>query len=457
MTRKLPIPERTHSSLQSVLLLCGLSVVPQLLVGQASGLKFDHISTAQGLSQDIVRSIVQDHHGFMWFGTEDGLNCFDGYSMKIYKHDSRDSTTVALNGINDIYEDSLNRLWIGTGNGLNLFDRDRDRFTRFGNAPASEGGLSSNVINMVREDRHHRLWIATAKGLNRYDEDRQRIVRYFHDQQDSTSINADEVISLLLDSRGILWATTTNGICCYDETADHFSRYLGATQPSRQRKILQLCEDRAGDLWAIEADHGVWSFDRANNTFEPLPLWLDGSRPANIHELGATVVSSIAEDSRGNLWIGHFGGLDVFDPQRRTFAHYSPDPMDPSSVSGRVITIYRDRVGTMWLGTFQGGVDRCDPNRQKFQLFRKTSNHENGLSGNYVTAVCEDKAGYVWIGTDGGLDRFDPRTHTFTHFRHEPRTKGSIGADIINALFEDRGENLWIGVGVGSWLESGPF
>lgn len=430
-----------------VIMICPCAVPPAH--SQRRDLKFDHISTPQGLSQDIVKTIVQDSQGFMWFGTEDGLNRYDGYSMKIYKYDTRDSTTVSLNGINDIYEDNRDRLWIGTSNGLNLFDRDRDRFIRLGNAPGNQGSLSDNAVLMIREDRNHRLWVATSKGLNRYDEDRQVFARYFHDPHDSTSINADGVISLLLDRSGTLWVTTTNGICRYDGTTDRFTRYLFEKRTSLRRRILQLHEDRAGTLWAIQADNGIWSFDITNNIFTPLPRPV-GPTSANAHELAGGVVNSIAEDTRGNLWIGHFSGLDVFDPQARTFAHYSTDPMDPASVSGRVIAIYRDRVGVMWLGTFQGGVDRCDPNRQKFLSYRSTSNPESGLSSNYVTAVYEDKAEYVWIGTDGGLDRFDPRTYTFTHYRHNPREEHSVGADQINALFEDVSGNLWIGAGVGT-------
>ena len=438
---------RLHATLLWLIIPIRFSVV-QFARTQPIDLTFEHISTHQGLSQDIVRSIVQDHQGFMWFGTEDGLNRYDGHSMKIYKHDSRDSSTVSLNGINDLYEDSRDRLWIGTGDGLDLYDRDHDRFVRFHNNPAYPGTLSSSLISMTREDHRNRLWVATGMGLDRYDEDRHVFVRYFHNPHDSSSINADGVISLLLDRRGTLWVTTTNGICRYDETTDRFTRYLFEARTSLQRRILQLQEDKTGNLWAIEAEHGVWSFDPAKNTFEPLPLPSNG--PATTHELGATVVNSIAEDTRGNLWIGHFSGLDVFDPQTRTFAHYSADPTDPASVSGRVITVFRDRVGVMWLGTFQGGVDRCDPNRQKFQLYRKTSNPERGLSGNYVTAVYQDKADYVWIGTDGGLDRFDPRTQTFTHYRHNPLNGHSVGSDLISALFEDGGGNLWIGVGSGA-------
>ncbi|MBM2840504.1 MAG: response regulator receiver protein, partial [Bacteroidetes bacterium] len=397
-----------HLTFLSLVITIPLGMVP-LAHSQPRDLRFDHLSTPQGLSQDIVTAIIQDHQGLMWFGTEDGLNRYDGYSMKIYKYDTRDSTTVSLNGIGDIYEDSRGRLWIGTSNGLNLFDRDRDRFIRFAHDPGNGGSLSNNGVSMIREDRHNMLWVATAKGLNRYDEDKQVFVRYFHDPHDSTSINADGVISLLLDRMGTLWFTTTNGICRYDETTDRFTRYLFEKRTSLQRRILQLHEDRAGKLWAIQADNGIWSFDVANNIFAPLPRPV-GAAPANAHELAGGVVNNIAEDARGYLWIGHFNGLDVFDPQAGTFAHYSTDPMDPASVSGRVITIYRDRVGVMWLGTFQGGVDRCDPNRQKFLSYRSTSNSESGLSSNYVTAVYEDKADYVWIGTDGGLDRFDPRT-----------------------------------------------
>lgn len=434
-----------RTTLVLLIIIIQMGALPSAL-SQPHNLKFDHLSTPQGLSQDIVKAILQDHLGFMWFGTEDGLNRYDGYSVKVYKHDPRDSTTVSLNAINDIYEDSRGRLWIGTSNGLNLFDRDRDRFIRFANDPGNVRSLSNNVVSLIREDRHNRLWVATTKGLNRYDEDRQMFVHYFHDPHDSSSINTDQVLSLLIAKSGTLWISTTNGICRYDETTDRFTRHLFEKRTSLQRKILQLHEDRAGRLWAIQADRGVWSFDGATNAFEPLPRPL-GYAAADAHQPTAGVVSSIDEDARGNLWIGHFGGLDVFDPETRTFAHYSPDPMDPTSIGGRVIVVYRDRVGVMWLGTFQGGVNRCDPNRQKFRLYRHTSNPENGLSSNYVNAVFEDNADYVWIGTDGGLDRFDARTNTITHYCHNPREEHSVGAGRINALFEDGRGNLWVGAG----------
>ncbi len=427
-------------------LACSVTALSAL--SQPRNLVFERISLAQGLSQDIVKTILQDHQGFLWFGTEDGLNRYDGYSVRVYKHDPRDSTTLAFNTINDLYEDSRDRLWIGTDNGLDLYDPTSDRFIRFGNMPADSGSLSDNVVLKIREDRHGTLWVATFHGLNRYDEVRHCFIRYRYDPHDASSINDDLVMSILPARDGSLWVATANGICRYEESSNRFTRYLFEARGGHRRSILRLIEAQPGALWLVQADRGVWNFNIAEGSLQPLPL--PTGRPANDRQLADGVVSAIAVDNAGYLWIGHFHGLDVYDPRTGSFAHYEHNPDDPDGLSGRVNCIYRDRIGVMWLGTFQGGVDRCDPYRQKFLLYRHVPGSDRSLSGNQVSAILEDRRGDVWIGTDHGLDRLDPRSGRFTHFRHMPGIVQSIGADQVNALGEDSRGNLWIGVGDGS-------
>ena len=425
--------------------MSAVCVFPESVPAQYQDVRFKRISSPEGLSQDIVKTIVQDSRGFMWFGTEDGLNRYDGYSIRVYKNNQRDTTSISHNDIHDIFEDSRQRLWIGTGSGLNFLNRNTESFQRFNNDPGNPSSISHNGVTSMCEDTRGNLWVGTHNGLNRFEEQSHAFIRYFHDPRDSTTINSNNINSVLLDKSGTLWVATDNGFCMFDEKRNRFVRYLYARRSVNQSNVTSLYEDRSGTIWVARTALGLLRLDPARKRLEPVPVEMRTSFSISSKSLGDAVVEGIAEDAYGSVWIGHFRGLDIYDPRTKIFSHFSIHADASAGLGGRVGVVYRDKVGMMWLGTYQSGVYRYDPNRQKFHLYRNDPTSKNSLNSNYVSAVFEDGSGNVWIGTEQGLDRLDARTNTFSHYRHNPADPGSIGSNQVNAILEDRNGSLWVG------------
>lgn len=412
---------------------------------QPRHLRFDQISVNEGLSQDIVRSIFQDSRGFMWFGTEDGLNRYDGYSIEVFKHDPRDSNSISQNDIDEIYEDRRQRLWIATGDGLNLLDRAGESFLHFKNDRRDPRSISSSRITAICEDSQGTLWIGTDNGLNRYDEQSGAFSSYFYEPA-SQSLGGNGINCIISGRSDTLWIGTNNGFCSF--AGGNFVRYLWNSPPTEKVNVLRLYQDQSGAVWAACAEQSLWRLDASGKKPERVPARETAGIPLVSKTLANPVVTSMQEDGNGCLWIGHFSGLDVYDPRTKTFSHFPANPESRNTPGGRVETIYRDKDGSMWLGTYQHGVYRYDPLKQRFVLHRNDPKSENSLGSNHVLAVYEDRAGIVWIGTDRGLDRFDPRLNVFTHYRHDPSNPHSIASKEVNAILEDRLGNLWIG-GIG--------
>jgi len=264
---------------------------PAFLLAQnhARGIKFERISLEQGLSQSSARRILQDHQGFMWIGTQDGLNRYDGYNFTIYKHDVQDSNSISDNWITSIHESrqalpspqGMGRdgtLWIGTRGGLNKFNREKEQFTRFVNNPKNPHSLSNNRVARIYEDRSGTLWIATPGGLNKFDREKEQCIRFVHDPNDPHSLSHNMISSI------------------YEDSASR------------------------NTLWIGTGDSGLDKFDRDNEQFTHF-----AHNPKNPNSLSHNYVFAIHEDHTGMLWIGTIDGLNKFDRQKEQFTRFRHD------------------------------------------------------------------------------------------------------------------------------------
>src|SRR5512138_193745 len=260
-------------------------------------LRFDRIGSEQGLSQSSVRVIFQDHLGFLWFGTEDGLNRYDGYTFKTYKPD-----------------------------------------------PDVANSLSDRWVTSIVEDRDGYLWIATLGGLNRYDPQRQEFSHYLHDDANPGSLSDNHVNVLYLDKSGSLWVGTANGLDLFDRQTNGFKHY--AYQPSKPegisgKYITAIYQDSRGRFWVGTASGGLNLFDPSNSTFTPYQ-----SIPNNASTISNNYVTAIIEDSQSTLWVGTREGLDRFDPDSGNFERFLHSDTDPQTVAGRTITdLFLDSTG----------------------------------------------------------------------------------------------------------------
>jgi signal transduction histidine kinase/ligand-binding sensor domain-containing protein len=407
---------------------------------------FTHITVEQGLSDQRVQAIMQDSVGFIWFGTNNGLNRYDGYDVVAYRHDPTNPHSLSGNFVEDLYEDRSGTLWVSTRSGLNAFDRRTERFTRYRHDPADPHSLSDNTVIAIYEDRSGVLWLGTAGGLNRFDRTTETFTAYQHDSANPRSLSHNTVRVIYEDRSGALWLGTLNGLNRFDRTTETFTAYQH--DPANPRSlshnvVWDIYEDRAGMLWLGTDGGGLNRFDPATGAFTHYR-----HDPDNPHSLSEDRVDSLLGDASGALWIATFGGgLSVLDAARQTFMTYRHDSTIPASLSNDYVAdITADRFGLIWIGTHGSGVDVYSPQRQSFTIYRHDPKAATSLASDNVWTVYEDQDGALWIGTqDRGLDRFDRRSGQVVHYPPDPENPQRLGHPWVAALQQDQTGALWIG------------
>ena len=427
--------------------LCSLFAAAPVRVQVQHPLRFTHLTSEQGLSFDMVRCILQDSQGFMWFGTDDGLNKYDGYTFTIYRHHRSVPDSLSEDTIYALYEDSAGTLWIGTPSGLDSFTGEGRRFIHH---PAI-----GEEVRAIYEDAAGTLWIGTTSaGLYEYDRAADQFTQYMPDPTDPYSLSDDEVSAIYEDSSGTLWVGTTGGgLNRFDRVTGRFTHYR--RDPANPHslshdRVTAIYEDRSGVLWVgtgsdYEAEVG------GLNAFEEGAFTHYLRDPHNLHSLSNNHVKAIYQAQDGALWIGTEDGLNVFDRATGVFVSYHHDPLDPHSLSDSHVTaIYQDRSGSLWLGTDSHGINKYTRVKERFRRFQHDPLDTNSLSDGSVGALWEDNTGVLWIGVpDEGLDRLDRVTNQFVHYSHDPDDPQSLGHDNVRALYQDHEGVLWIGAGRG--------
>lgn len=416
-----------------------------LYAAKQSQLRFKHLSVEDGLSHSKVYSIFQDSAGFLWFGTEDGLNRYDGYNLTVYKQDPRNPGSLSHNRILAIHEDSFGDVWIGTLGGLNKYERKTDSFTHYTVDPNDPFSISHNAIWTIYEDQHRTLWIGTlGGGLNQFLRESEQFLHYRHESGNASSLSDDAVLSIYADQTGRLWIGTANGLNRFDYQNRQFRHYLAnPADPTSlsHNYISSLCEDLSGKLW-IGTANGL-------NVFDPQTEQIRRyyTNPAQADSLSANAVSSLVQDRNGELWIGTLGGgINRFYPETDQFIRYQSLPHDSVSLSQNdVWTIYEDRSGVLWFGTLGGGVNVLNRKGEQFTYYQYDPNNSFSLSNNDVRAIYEDQAGQLWVGTLEGLNRLDPQTGDVTRYQANPQQPGSLSYNAVWSVYEDHEQNLWIG------------
>ncbi len=428
-----------------------------VLHAQTHSLKFERLSTAQGLSHSTVNCILQDRKGFMWFGTFDGLNRYDGHSFAIYKHNPKDSTSLGASGVWSLCEDSAGVLWIGTENGgLNKFERATETFTRYQNNPADSKSLSSNRVRAIYEDRTGMLWIGTlGGGLNRFDPEQKTFVRYQYDPTNPKSLSDNAVWCIYEDEQkpGVLWIGTSKGLNRlvvsaaegFDATQAAFTHYrYDATDPNSlsHDMVMAIAADQAGALWVGTNGGGLNKLNREQGTFTRYQY--DADDPMS---LSNNAVFAIHKARNGDLWFGTWGGgMNFYEQEKKRFIRYQHELDNPNSLSGDyLLPIYEDRLGVLWIGTNGNGVNRLDRGKEAFAHLQYNPHNPHSLSDNSVSAIYESRSGGLWIGTNnGGLNRLDSRRRAVARYQYEANNSRSLSSNMVQAIYEDRSGALWI-------------
>ncbi len=433
-----------------------LATFVQLLFAQPGRLQFIHKTQEDGLSSSSVSAIIQDYKGFMWFGTPDGLNRYDGYNYVIYKNNPFDSSSLINNVVITIFEDHKNNFLLGTENGLSLYNRNQKSFLNYMFDKSSPlNGLRCSVLK-ITEDTIGNLWLATNVGLIYFDRTRNQMHIYNHDPANPESLSSDYVEGVMIDKNNNLWVTTRKGLNRYISRTSEFEHITtSCTGEDLTNTIFtDLIEDREGNLWFASED-GLFCMKNNGKSFNNNCVHYKHDSKDD-SSLTIDQVISLFVDNAGNLWVGtENGGINLFNKEKNSFSHYRRDDYDMHSLSTESIDdIYQDRTGNLWFGTYTGGLNIVVKNSNAINSFQNQPGASFSLSHNTVTCFLEGQKGSVWIGTDGGgLNLFDSQRNHFTRFNTR---NCNIGSNAILCLAETSGHQIWFGTWAGGLVRFDP-
>lgn len=402
----------------------------------AQAYTFKKYQVNNGLSENSVQIIIQDHQGFMWFGTKDGLNRFDGYEYKVYKTIPDDSLSLGNNFVRSIYQDKNHNLWVGTDSHLYLFDYFTEKFRLFSVKSNLGEDINSGVLAVCPEN-DSLLWIGTVKqGAFCYNKNTGKLQQYISGKSDR-SLKSNVIWRIYRDYSGTVWLGTREGLSRYNRETDSFYTYtIQNTQGTLiNDEILSVYEDSDGNLWIGTWSGGLARLNKSSNTFDS---FFNSVRPPFISHIRA-----IIEYDKFTLMVGADDGLYLLDKKTEK-SNRIDNPKDFNSLSDQnVYAIYRDHEGGIWLGTYFGGVNYMSPNANIIEHYYPNLS-EHSLSGKAVSQFCEDKSGNLWIATeDAGLNYFDTKTKQFKVYLPKGG-KNSLSYHNIHSLVLD-GDQLWIG------------
>ncbi|MDQ1089698.1 two-component regulator propeller domain-containing protein [Siphonobacter sp. SORGH_AS_1065] len=425
----------------AILLLFGITARSQQIP-----IRFSHITTDHGLSESNVLCMIQDSEGFIWVGTYDGLNKYEGHRMVVYRNQPRNKQTLTDNNIRSIYEDHEHNLWVGTPNGLNRYNRATNTFVRYVHDPSDSRSVSSNNIYTIYEDHQHNLWVGTyGGGINRFDRQTHTFIHYRHNPVTRRGLSDDHVTKIIEDHKGQLWVGTQQGLNRLDRRRNQFIPAIPKMHLDpllAQEYIHSLVEDTDGNLWIGTNSQGLYRWNPRTHESKHFR-----HSSLEVGSLGGDVIMSLFVDRQKQIWIGtENNGLNLYRPETQSFDKYQFDYTNTLSISNNTVNcIIQDYSGNIWAGVQRGGLNIFNPQASIFDFYYQTSSPQS-LGHNEVKSFYQDKEGIVWLGLDGGgLDRFDPVTRTFKHYKHNERDPKSLGSDAVLDIREDRRGNLWVG------------
>jgi signal transduction histidine kinase/ligand-binding sensor domain-containing protein/CheY-like chemotaxis protein len=475
---------------------CAISLAGNITVDNA--LTFKQVSIDKGLSQSSVFTIIQDRFGFVWLGTSDGLNMYDGYEFVIFKHEPLNRNSISSNYITCLLEDRDGNIWIGTKDGgLNLFNRQTRQFTRylkdkdnfkgpnsafitciyeasngniwvgtkdaginefdvekktfrsFKNKFKDVNSLGSNYINCIVQDKKQNLWIASeGGGLNKFNIAAESFKKVLKNQESDSSSGTDYIKSLIpLKGNSDSLLIVTRNAEIYTVNTESFQSnplFTEATEKIKKlnAEISTAIIDNNNNLWLASINHGIFIIDLKTGQ-----MGHQSHSPRVNNTLSTNFVRTIYPGATGIIYIGtDGGGLQIFNEHSVKFKNYQSNPFENTSLNDNDIWAVNEYNGSLLLGTSSGGLNVLNPYTRNGSAFTNDLSNINSISNNYVCSVVPDNKGNYWLATrGGGISIFNPKSNTFSSLKHDAGNSNSLSGDNIYTLFLDSYNTFWIG------------
>ncbi|RYE29207.1 MAG: sensor histidine kinase, partial [Sphingobacteriaceae bacterium] len=435
-----------RSKILVTLLTC--FVLLKTVQAQNNQYQFSQLNINQSLSNNQITSIYKDNKGFMWFGTMAGLNRYDGYKFKIFKHSNLSTSSLDDDNISNIMEGPNQKLWIKTRNGFNIYDLQSEHFSHNIKKTLAAFSIPDSLISTIKKDRNGNFWfVHSSYGIYCYQPKTHQTKHFTHLPNDSTSLYSNTITDIAEDAKGNFWVAHHNGIVekLDARTNKITSRIytLNHLYP-QERFTTMLAVDAQDDLWVYMSGNALGTF--YFNTKTKAYKHIDKN---SIHgKLNSNIVYNIVQDNKGLVWIStDHGGINLLD--KKTFSttyitHRAAD--DKSIAQNSITTLYKDNTGIIWAGTYKRGISYYHENIIKFPLYQHHPADPNSLGYDDVNKFAEDAKGNLWIGTNGGgLFYLDRKKNAYQLYKHNAKDANSLSNDVIVSLWIDYEQKLWIG------------
>lgn len=434
-----------------IILFLSIQATPVTEKVHDGDIEFEHISIKDGLSQSSVYCILQDDVGFMWFGTQHGLNRYDGHNFKVYDYNPKNPNSLSHNLVLSLCEDSTGILWVGTwGGGLNKYDPETERFMVYRYDAKNPNSLNNDKVNIIREWKRNILWIGTDNGLSQLNSKTKNFKRYLFDEKftDQQTVESEgtkkaiQVNAIYMDKSGLLLIGTDKGLYKYDSKVDIFNPFpcKKSNGESSNPVVNDIYKDEDGVIW-VGTNDGLYQFRVSGETFLHSNIKNEILSP-----LEGKQINEILKDGKGNLWIGTRGsGIYYLNTQQGTVKNLSSADDTTGMHNNDVRVIFEDRAGLVWIGSNGGGINKYDPNQNKFQRYRQISEDPNGQHIRDVLVIRTGVNGKIWLGTKGGgISCFDPETISFENFLIDSTFTKDSRRNEVRDICEDE-DHLWVG------------
>ncbi|TBO40463.1 hybrid sensor histidine kinase/response regulator [Pedobacter kyonggii] len=433
-----------------VLILVSTFLLCNSLFAQEGLYQFSHLDIANGLSDNQVKAIYKDHKGFMWFGTQAGLNRYDGHEFRVFKHNIKDSTSIPDDYVLKIFEGPEKQLWIKSGSGFSIYNPLTEKFEPFQDKHLKKYKIPGGYLKDIQTNNKGKYYFHLEnQGIFCYDAKSNTTTRYTHKNGIVNSLYANEISYFLDDQKGNLWVIYTNGVLDKVNLKEQrvTNRYFAINKRfGDQLSDFHLSNDSGGNIFIYNMSNpfGLYYLNEKSNTFRYF-----GKKPDH-SGLSSNNVSSIIEGDDGNIWIGtDHGGINILNKLTYKISYILSKEDDPRGLKqNSIVDLYKDNNGIIWIGTFKKGI--CYYHKSIFKFPR--NEYLTGKNAIYkdVNSFAEDSKGNLWIGTNGtGLLYLNRSTGEITAYRNNPANNNSLSSDIVVSLYIDHSGILWIGTYLG--------